>query len=96
MATYGELIAHRLNDTEAIKEKVGADSLGYLTLAGAYKAVGLEPEGFCTACFSGDYPVPVQLGLERANPKLSLERPEGLSVDRPSPIEIPKAVPATP
>ncbi|HEU5318038.1 MAG TPA: amidophosphoribosyltransferase [Chloroflexota bacterium] len=91
MATYGELIAHRLQDVEAIRDSVGADSLGYLTLEGAYKSVGLDPQGFCTACFSGDYPIPVQLGFERANPKLSLENPSALDVDTPSAIELPPA-----
>ncbi len=90
MATYGELIAHRLTEEEAIRQKVGADSLGYLTLQGAYQAVGLDPKGFCTACFSGDYPVPVQLGFERANPKLRLENPAALDVDKPSSAELPK------
>jgi amidophosphoribosyltransferase len=93
MATYGELIAHRLTEEEAIREKVGADSLGYLTLEAAYTSVGLDPKGFCTACFSGDYPVPVQLGFERANPKLRLENPAALDVDKPSAIELPRAEP---
>ena len=94
MATYGELIAHRLPDVEAIKERVGADSLGYLSLEGVYRAVGLDPQGFCTACFSGDYPVPVQLNLERANPKLRLEAERGLQVDIPSAAELPARDPA--
>ncbi len=93
MATYGELIAHRLSDVDAIRRKVGADSLGYLSLEGVYRAVGLDPEGFCTACFSGDYPVPVQFNLERANPKLRLEAEHGLSVDTPSAVELPSQPP---
>lgn len=98
MATYGELIAHRLQDVEEIQRQVQADSLGYLSLEGAYRAVGLKPEGFCTACFSGDYPVPVQLGFERASPKLGLENPRALDVDKPSSVELPKprAVTLTP
>jgi amidophosphoribosyltransferase len=98
MATYGELIAHRFPEVEAIRDQVGADSLGYLSLEGAYAAVGLKPDGFCTACFSGDYPVPVQLGFERASAKLRLENPSALDVDRPSAAELPKrrAVSATP
>jgi amidophosphoribosyltransferase len=60
-----------------------------LSLEGVYRAVGLAPEGFCTACFSGEYPVPVQFELERANPKLRLETPFGLAVDLPSPVEFP-------
>jgi amidophosphoribosyltransferase len=94
MATYGELIAHRLQDADAIKREVGADSLGYLSLERVYGAVGGRRDGFCTACFSGDYPIPVQLGLERANPKLSLEKPRGLMVDVPSPVEMPRGEPA--
>jgi len=98
MATYGELIAHRLQDVDEIKRQMRADSLGYLSLEGAYRAVGLKPEGFCTACFSGDYPVPVQLGFERASPKLDLENPRALGVDTPGAVELPKtrAVTLTP
>jgi amidophosphoribosyltransferase len=93
MATYGELIAHRLPDVEAIRVAVGADSLGYLSLDGAQQAVGLDPRGFCTACFSGDYPVDVQLGLERVDPKLRLENPAALQVDMPSAAELPRTPP---
>jgi amidophosphoribosyltransferase len=74
MATYGELIAHRLRDVDAIRRAVGADTLGYLTLEGAYRAVGLDPAGLCTACFSGQYPVSVQLEFEAVDPKLRLAR----------------------
>jgi amidophosphoribosyltransferase len=92
MATYGELIAHRLPDVRAVGEQLGADSLGYLSLDGAFRAVGLPPNSLCTACFSGDYPVPVQLELEGASPKLCLETPTGLSVDAPSPAELPQSL----
>ena len=91
MATYGELIAHRCQEVDEIRRQVGADSLGYLSLEGAYRAVGLKPEGFCTACFSGDYPVPVQLGFERASAKLQLENPRALDVDKPSSSELPRS-----
>jgi hypothetical protein len=42
--------------------------------------------------------VPVQLDLERVNSKLRLEAPRGLSVDLPSPAEMPAAgeAPAAP
>lgn len=98
MATYGELIAHRCQEVDEIRRQVGADSLGYLSLEGAYRAVGLKSEGFCTACFSGDYPVPVQLGFERASAKLQLENPRALDVDKPSSAELPRtpAVTITP
>lgn len=59
MATYKELIAHRL-DIAGICEHIGADSLDYLSLPGMLDAIE-EAVGFrnnyCTACFSGQYPV---------------------------------------
>jgi amidophosphoribosyltransferase len=66
MATYGQLIAHKLK-IEQICQHVGADSLAYLSLAGMLSAIeelGIdvaEPSAHshCTACFSGEYPIPV-------------------------------------
>lgn len=58
MATYKELIAHKY-DNEGIRQRIGADSLAYLSLAGMLEAIheGTAPEsGHCTACFSGQYP----------------------------------------
>jgi amidophosphoribosyltransferase len=61
MATYKQLIAHRLK-VEEIRQKIGADSLDYLSLPGMLAAVreGLGSDaksGHCSACFSGEYPV---------------------------------------
>ncbi len=64
MATRGELIAARKNVPE-IAEWIGADSLGYLSVDGLIKAVNLPMELFCLACFTGDYPVPVQLEMDK-------------------------------
>ena len=44
---------------EKIKDYIEADSLGYLSLEGLLESVGSEGEGFCTACFSGEYPMKV-------------------------------------
>src|SRR5665213_71302 len=41
---------------DEIAEHIGVDSLGYLSLDGMLNAVPDGPEGFCHACFSGDYP----------------------------------------
>jgi amidophosphoribosyltransferase len=68
MATEEELIAARKSISE-IKEYLGADSLGYLSLDSLLQAVGLPRETLCLACFNNDYPVPVQRGM----PKLALE-----------------------
>jgi amidophosphoribosyltransferase len=61
MATCQELIAHRLSVSE-IREHLGADSLGYLSLEGMVEAIGHSHEGHCMACFSGDYPVESEMG----------------------------------
>ena len=61
MATYGQLIGHR-KQVEEIRQHIGADSLAYLSLAGMEAAIAAEapgPTGHCTACFSGNYPLPI-------------------------------------
>ena len=52
-----ELIGANLT-IEQIRDHLGVDSLGYLSLDGMLNAVPDGPEGFCHACFSGDYPTP--------------------------------------
>jgi len=68
MATRHELIAARKTVPE-IRDFIGADSLGYLSIDGLVKAVALPRDIFCMACFTGDYPIPVQLEMD----KLALE-----------------------
>ena len=57
-ATRAELIAGRLS-TEEICASIGADSLGYVSLAGLIEATTLPESRLCRACFDGQYPVPV-------------------------------------
>ena len=64
MARREDLIAAQL-DTEGVRRHVGADSLGYLSLEGMIRATGGTAGEFCTACFTGDYLVPVQLELSK-------------------------------
>ncbi|HEV8426039.1 MAG TPA: amidophosphoribosyltransferase [Actinomycetes bacterium] len=62
MPTRAELVASDLLTTE-IAGYLGADSLGYLSLEALTEAAaspGVGPEGLCTACFTGDYPIPVE------------------------------------
>lgn len=68
MATRWELIAAQKTIPE-ITEFIGADSLGYLSIEGLIKSVELPRENFCLACFTGEYPIPVQLEMD----KLALE-----------------------
>ncbi len=57
-ATRAELIAGRLSPEE-ICTSIGADSLGYVSLAGLIEATTLPQSRLCRACFDGQYPVPV-------------------------------------
>ncbi|HEX3928821.1 MAG TPA: amidophosphoribosyltransferase [Gemmatimonadales bacterium] len=59
--TREELIASN-HSVEEIREYLGVDSLGYLTLDQMKAAAG-EGTRWCDACFSGDYPTPIQLTL---------------------------------
>jgi amidophosphoribosyltransferase len=77
MATSRELIAAQKTIPD-IRDFIGADSLGYLSLDGLIKAVALPKDIFCLACFTGDYPIPVQLEMD----KLELESmPQRVSRD---------------
>jgi amidophosphoribosyltransferase len=58
--------AHSINE---IKTLVGADSLGFLSLDGLNRAIGIPERQLCNACFHGDYPMPI----EGVTPKLALE-----------------------
>lgn len=72
MASSWELIAAD-KEVPEIARCIGADTLGYMSIEGLIEAVALPKELFCLACFTGDYPVPVQLGMG----KLALESLKG-------------------
>ena len=59
MGRYEDLIAHRLSVDE-IRAHTGCDTLYYLSLEGMMRAVGRD-DGYCDACFSGNYPVDIDL-----------------------------------
>ena len=67
-----ELIAAR-QSVDEIRDFIGADSLGYLSIAGVLAALDLPYERFCFACFDGRYPVPVPYDVESR--KFILEAP---------------------
>lgn len=56
--TRSELIASS-QSVEDIREFITADSLGFLSPRGLYPFTGGAGEGFCDACFTGRYPLPV-------------------------------------
>jgi len=72
IASRNELIA-ALHTEEEVGRLVGADTLRYLSIGGLRRSMGAPGgDGFCFACFTGDYPVQVPIQLEMD--KLSLER----------------------
>jgi amidophosphoribosyltransferase len=56
---------------QAIAEQIGVDSLAYLTQQGMLEATGEDINHFCSACFNGDYPIPIPESVKRS--KLILE-----------------------
>jgi amidophosphoribosyltransferase len=63
--TRAELIAADLEVGE-ICDYIGADSLAYLSLEALKRATGVPSAGFCDACLTGDYPVPVPAQLSKS------------------------------
>ena len=63
LATKWELIAANLS-VEEIRAHIGADSLGFISLEGLVAATGQTSERLCNACFTGKYPIDVQLQMQ--------------------------------
>jgi len=76
-----ELLAAQLTVDE-VRDYLGADSLAYLTQDRLVGATGATGAGFCTACFSGDYPVEVPVA-PRKDVLEPLERPRPATADAP-------------
>jgi amidophosphoribosyltransferase len=55
-SSKGELIASQ-QEVEKIRDFLGLDYLGYLSLDGLVDATHMDRDSFCLSCFSGDYPV---------------------------------------
>ena len=64
MATQWELIANQ-KSVDEVRRHIGADSLDYLSIEGLMRAVEQPKDSFCTACFTGEYPMPVQLQMDK-------------------------------
>ena len=67
--TPGELIANTRTVAE-IRDYLGVDTLHYLSIEGMLSCVSHPPDHYCTACFSGHYPMPVDHPVS----KFALER----------------------
>jgi amidophosphoribosyltransferase len=96
-ATRAELIANGL-DTEGIRRSLGADSLGYVSLAGLIAATEQPSTRLCRACFDGEYPIELPAGnligkhvLEGVGRRVAARAEhadprENLASDRPEPV----------
>jgi len=70
--TREELIASS-KSVEDIRQLMGADSLGYLSIEGLHHVAGGQlKRGICDACFTNEYPVPIE--SDQQPPQLSLFR----------------------
>ncbi|EEG77411.1 amidophosphoribosyltransferase [Dethiobacter alkaliphilus] len=73
-STSGELIGAQMNVDE-IAKYIGADSLGFLSEEGMLESMNLPVEGFCTACFSGRYPI--EVACKKSGKLLEYEEDDG-------------------
>ncbi len=64
-----ELIANRYESLDKIREYLEVDSLGYLSLEGMLSCLKHSEDHYCTACWTGKYPVMA----EKEHGKFSLE-----------------------
>ena len=55
----GELIASKKTVSE-ISEFLDCDSLAYLSMEKLLESVSHDNGGYCTACFTGDYPIEIE------------------------------------
>ena len=72
MATYKELIAANLT-VEQIRARVGADSLGYLSVERLVESTGRERSDFCLGCLTGAYPSSPVVALPGADRQPALK-----------------------
>jgi amidophosphoribosyltransferase len=56
--TRDQLISANMTNDEMC-DYIGCDSLAFISLNGLHEAVCSDHDGFCDACFSGDYPVAI-------------------------------------
>lgn len=59
-----ELIAHE-RTIDQVRAELGVDSLAYLSVEGMLRCVRHAPAHYCTACFTGQYPMPIEEPMEK-------------------------------
>ena len=64
MAKKSELIASNMT-VEEITEHLKVDSLGFLSNDGLLKSISGDRDQYCMGCFTGNYPIPIQLEMDK-------------------------------
>jgi len=72
-----KLLANRCSLDE-IQEYLEADSIGYLDVESMVRATGKQVNEFCLACFTGDYPLPVDPRVDKFVMEKRASQPHGL------------------
>jgi len=62
--TKEELLANN-RDLDQIKEFLGVDSIGYISLNGLLGCATFPSDHYCAACWSGKYPIPVDIAVNK-------------------------------
>ena len=62
--TRDQLISANMSHDKVCRH-IGCDTLAFISLNGLHEAVCANHDGFCDACFSGDYPVAIPEALQR-------------------------------
>jgi amidophosphoribosyltransferase len=90
-ATRAELVASGL-DTEGVRRSIGADTLGYVSVEGMVAASEQPRTRLCTACFTGEYPIPLpeeaRLGKHLLEDLAVPENASGAASGDPGPLSV--------
>jgi amidophosphoribosyltransferase len=66
--SHEELLANQFENVDEIRDWLGVDSLAYLSVEGMMQAVQTANKselGYCNACFTANYPVPIEMGVTK-------------------------------
>jgi amidophosphoribosyltransferase len=90
-ATRAELVASGL-DTDGVRRSIGADTLGYVSVEGMVAASEQPRTRLCTACFTGEYPIPLpdeaRLGKHLLEDIALPENASGAASADPGPLSV--------
>ncbi len=88
MGTRWELIAVQ-KQVDEIRDHIGADSLGYLSSEGLEAAVATSRDKLCMACFTGEYPAPVPLQMDKLRMEPAADALDRHETEHPLPLRRP-------